>query len=194
MSNETIKRQQQPLEVFEPAIPPLDPELLFKDPLKHKESEQEQEWKMRQVKPCWVKKLTLLANIHPLPCYSLLFPVTDSRQICFVTHYDIHGCSTKKKRLSAMPRSQSKPITTGLHLTQDFSTNESSRPTGNGCKAGGMWELLLFFFKTPSKCQHILVAAGCFQKKFSRKASNDVKRLFTSWLIRSQLGGGAVQK
>ncbi|KAM9500181.1 histone-lysine N-methyltransferase 2C isoform 4-T4 [Clarias gariepinus] len=53
MSNETIKRQQQPqtsqpLEVFDPAIPPLDPELLFKDPLKHKESEQEQEWKMRQ--------------------------------------------------------------------------------------------------------------------------------------------------
>lgn len=52
MSNETIKRQQQPLEVFDPAIPPLDPELLFKDPLKHKESEQEQEWKLRQVKPC----------------------------------------------------------------------------------------------------------------------------------------------
>ncbi|XP_047675166.1 histone-lysine N-methyltransferase 2C isoform X3 [Tachysurus fulvidraco] len=53
MSNETIKRQQQPqvsqpLEVFDPAIPPLDPELLFKDPLKHKESEQEQEWKLRQ--------------------------------------------------------------------------------------------------------------------------------------------------
>lgn len=53
MSNETIKRQptqpQQPLEVFDPAIPPLDPELLFKDPLKHKESEHEQEWKFRQV-------------------------------------------------------------------------------------------------------------------------------------------------
>uniref|UniRef100_A0AAR2IYS0 [histone H3]-lysine(4) N-methyltransferase n=1 Tax=Pygocentrus nattereri TaxID=42514 RepID=A0AAR2IYS0_PYGNA len=54
MSNETIKRQQQQpqvtqaLEVFDPAIPPLDPELLFKDPLKHKESEQEQEWKLRQ--------------------------------------------------------------------------------------------------------------------------------------------------
>ncbi|XP_066537904.1 histone-lysine N-methyltransferase 2C isoform X2 [Hoplias malabaricus] len=53
MSNETIKRQQPPqvsqvLEVFDPAIPPLDPELLFKDTLKHKESEQEQEWKMRQ--------------------------------------------------------------------------------------------------------------------------------------------------
>ncbi|XP_035392361.1 histone-lysine N-methyltransferase 2C isoform X2 [Electrophorus electricus] len=53
MSNETIKRQQQPqssqpLEVFDSAIPPLDPELLFKDPLKHKESEQEQEWKLRQ--------------------------------------------------------------------------------------------------------------------------------------------------
>ncbi|KTG34576.1 hypothetical protein cypCar_00021309 [Cyprinus carpio] len=52
MSNETIKRQppqpQQPLEVFDPAIPPLDPELLFKDPLKHKESEHEQEWKYRQ--------------------------------------------------------------------------------------------------------------------------------------------------
>lgn len=53
MSNETVKRQppppQQPLEVFDPAIPPLDPELLFKDPLKHKESEHEQEWKYRQV-------------------------------------------------------------------------------------------------------------------------------------------------
>jgi len=53
MSNETIKRQptlpQQPLEEFDPAIPPLDPELLFKDPLKHKESEHEQEWKFRQV-------------------------------------------------------------------------------------------------------------------------------------------------
>ncbi|XP_065124300.1 histone-lysine N-methyltransferase 2C isoform X10 [Paramisgurnus dabryanus] len=53
MSNETIKRQQpqsqpQPLEVFDPAIPPLDPELLFKDPLKPKESEHEQEWKFRQ--------------------------------------------------------------------------------------------------------------------------------------------------
>ncbi|XP_057189086.1 histone-lysine N-methyltransferase 2C isoform X3 [Triplophysa rosa] len=52
MSNETIKREppqpQQPLEVFDPAIPPLDPELLFKDPLKHKESEHEQEWKYRQ--------------------------------------------------------------------------------------------------------------------------------------------------
>ncbi|XP_016372184.1 histone-lysine N-methyltransferase 2C-like [Sinocyclocheilus rhinocerous] len=52
MSNETIKRQppqpQQPLEVFDPAIPPLDPELLFNDPLKHKESEHEQEWKYRQ--------------------------------------------------------------------------------------------------------------------------------------------------
>ncbi|XP_059358418.1 histone-lysine N-methyltransferase 2C-like isoform X3 [Carassius carassius] len=52
MSNETIKRQppqpEQPLEVFDPAIPPLDPELLFKDPLKHKESEHEQEWKFRQ--------------------------------------------------------------------------------------------------------------------------------------------------
>ncbi|XP_073705573.1 histone-lysine N-methyltransferase 2C [Garra rufa] len=54
MSNETIKRPppqpQQPLEVFDPAIPPLDPELLFKDPLKHKESEHEQEWKYRQGK------------------------------------------------------------------------------------------------------------------------------------------------
>ncbi|XP_056329618.1 histone-lysine N-methyltransferase 2C isoform X7 [Danio aesculapii] len=52
ISNEPIKRQppqpQQPLEVFDPAIPPLDPELLFKDPLKHKESEHEQEWKFRQ--------------------------------------------------------------------------------------------------------------------------------------------------
>ncbi|XP_063075726.1 histone-lysine N-methyltransferase 2C isoform X2 [Engraulis encrasicolus] len=59
MSNDPIKRpphpQQMPPqmlpqvpEVFDPAIPPLDTELLFKDPLKHKESEQEQEWKLRQ--------------------------------------------------------------------------------------------------------------------------------------------------
>ncbi|XP_016897904.1 histone-lysine N-methyltransferase 2C isoform X2 [Cynoglossus semilaevis] len=50
MSNETVKRphpQQQPPEVFDPNIP-LDTELLFKDPLKTKESEHEQEWKFRQ--------------------------------------------------------------------------------------------------------------------------------------------------
>uniref|UniRef100_H3DCP4 [histone H3]-lysine(4) N-methyltransferase n=1 Tax=Tetraodon nigroviridis TaxID=99883 RepID=H3DCP4_TETNG len=52
MSNETMKRhhlqqQQQPPEVFDPNIP-LDTELLFKDPLKPKESEHEQEWKFRQ--------------------------------------------------------------------------------------------------------------------------------------------------
>ncbi|XP_056148692.1 histone-lysine N-methyltransferase 2C [Lampris incognitus] len=50
MSNETIKRhqpQQHPPEVFDPNIP-LDTELLFKDPLKPKESEHEQEWKFRQ--------------------------------------------------------------------------------------------------------------------------------------------------
>lgn len=50
MSNETAKRhlpQQQPPEVFDPNIP-LDTELLFKDPLKPKESEHEQEWKFRQ--------------------------------------------------------------------------------------------------------------------------------------------------
>ena len=52
MSNETVKRhhpQQQPPEVFDPNIP-LDTELLFKDPLKPKESEHEQEWKFRQVR------------------------------------------------------------------------------------------------------------------------------------------------
>ncbi|XP_076001014.1 histone-lysine N-methyltransferase 2C isoform X3 [Genypterus blacodes] len=50
MSNETVKRhhpQQQPPEVFDPNIP-LDTELLFKDPMKPKESEHEQEWKFRQ--------------------------------------------------------------------------------------------------------------------------------------------------
>nr|XP_015812352.2 histone-lysine N-methyltransferase 2C isoform X2 [Nothobranchius furzeri] len=50
MSNETVKRhhpQQQPPEVFDPNLP-LDTELLFKDPLKPKESEHEQEWKFRQ--------------------------------------------------------------------------------------------------------------------------------------------------
>lgn len=53
MSNDTVKRhhhhQQQPPEVFDPNIP-LDTELLFKDPLKPKESEHEQEWKIRQVR------------------------------------------------------------------------------------------------------------------------------------------------
>lgn len=52
MSNETVKRhhpQQQPPEVFDPNLP-LDTELLFKDPLKPKESEHEQEWKFRQVR------------------------------------------------------------------------------------------------------------------------------------------------
>ncbi|XP_028831976.1 histone-lysine N-methyltransferase 2C isoform X2 [Denticeps clupeoides] len=57
MSNESIKRQQQhhpsqqlapPPSPFDPSIPPMDPELLFKEPLKHKESEHEQEWKFRQ--------------------------------------------------------------------------------------------------------------------------------------------------
>ncbi|XP_046884031.1 histone-lysine N-methyltransferase 2C isoform X4 [Hypomesus transpacificus] len=51
MTNETVKRQQpaqqQPPEVFDPNIP-LDTDLLFKDPLKPKESEHEQEWKFRQ--------------------------------------------------------------------------------------------------------------------------------------------------
>jgi len=51
MSNDTMKRQQQqqqPVDPFDPSIP-IDTELLFKDPLKHKESEHEQEWKFRQV-------------------------------------------------------------------------------------------------------------------------------------------------
>ncbi|KAJ8375803.1 hypothetical protein SKAU_G00063830 [Synaphobranchus kaupii] len=54
MSNESMKRQQQqqqqqqqPPDLFDPSVP-LDSELLFKDPLKHKESEHEQEWKFRQ--------------------------------------------------------------------------------------------------------------------------------------------------
>ncbi|XP_077470695.1 histone-lysine N-methyltransferase 2C isoform X2 [Stigmatopora argus] len=51
MSNETVKRHHpqhpEPPEVFDPNIP-LDTELLFKDPLKPKESEHEQEWKFRQ--------------------------------------------------------------------------------------------------------------------------------------------------
>ena len=53
MTNETVKRQQPaqqlPPEVFDPNIP-LDTDLLFKDPLKPKESEHEQEWKFRQVR------------------------------------------------------------------------------------------------------------------------------------------------
>ncbi|TRY85074.1 hypothetical protein DNTS_020861, partial [Danionella cerebrum] len=49
LSNDTMKRQQQhPVaDVFDPNVP-MDTDLLFKDPLKHKESEQEQEWKFRQ--------------------------------------------------------------------------------------------------------------------------------------------------
>ncbi|KAG9356115.1 hypothetical protein JZ751_000959 [Albula glossodonta] len=50
LSNESIKRQQhpqQPPDTFDPTVP-LETEPLFKDPLKHKESEHEQEWKFRQ--------------------------------------------------------------------------------------------------------------------------------------------------
>ncbi|XP_051738984.1 histone-lysine N-methyltransferase 2C isoform X6 [Ctenopharyngodon idella] len=49
LSNDTMKRQQQqqPVDPFDPSVS-MDPELLFKDPLKHKESEHEQEWKFRQ--------------------------------------------------------------------------------------------------------------------------------------------------
>ncbi|KAI2649197.1 Histone-lysine N-methyltransferase 2C [Labeo rohita] len=49
LSNDTMKRQQQqqPADPFDPSVP-MDTELLFKDPLKHKESEHEQEWKFRQ--------------------------------------------------------------------------------------------------------------------------------------------------
>lgn len=60
MSNETVKRhhpQQQPPEVFDPNIP-LDTELLFKDPLKPKESEHEQEWKFRQVRVYAMKSVS----------------------------------------------------------------------------------------------------------------------------------------
>uniref|UniRef100_A0A674BEF3 Histone-lysine N-methyltransferase 2C n=1 Tax=Salmo trutta TaxID=8032 RepID=A0A674BEF3_SALTR len=55
MSNDTLKRhqhpqQQQPLltDTFDPNSVPLDTEMLFKDSLKPKESEHEQEWKFRQ--------------------------------------------------------------------------------------------------------------------------------------------------
>ncbi|KTG37396.1 hypothetical protein cypCar_00024190 [Cyprinus carpio] len=50
LSNDTMKiqQQQQPADLFDPSIP-IDTELLFKDPLKHKESEHEQEWKFRQM-------------------------------------------------------------------------------------------------------------------------------------------------
>ncbi|XP_016298872.1 histone-lysine N-methyltransferase 2C-like isoform X4 [Sinocyclocheilus anshuiensis] len=49
LSNDTMKiqQQQQPADPFDPSIS-MDTELLFKDPLKHKESEHEQEWKFRQ--------------------------------------------------------------------------------------------------------------------------------------------------
>uniref|UniRef100_A0A8C9T658 Histone-lysine N-methyltransferase 2C n=1 Tax=Scleropages formosus TaxID=113540 RepID=A0A8C9T658_SCLFO len=46
MSNDPSKRQQQS-DLFDPNVP-LDSDILFKDPLKHKESEHEQEWKFRQ--------------------------------------------------------------------------------------------------------------------------------------------------
>lgn len=66
MSNETVKRphpQQQPPEVFDPNIP-LDTELLFKDPLKTKESEHEQEWKFRQVRVYAMKSGIAAAGPH----------------------------------------------------------------------------------------------------------------------------------
>ncbi|KAJ8272620.1 hypothetical protein GJAV_G00091360 [Gymnothorax javanicus] len=51
LSNESIKRQQQlpqqPADAFDPVVP-METDSLFKDPLKHKESEHEQEWKFRQ--------------------------------------------------------------------------------------------------------------------------------------------------
>ncbi|XP_070302894.1 histone-lysine N-methyltransferase 2C-like [Salvelinus sp. IW2-2015] len=55
MSNDTLKRHenphQQPLtDPFDPNSVPMDAELLFKDTLKPKESEHEQEWKFRQVR------------------------------------------------------------------------------------------------------------------------------------------------
>lgn len=45
-----MKRQQQqePADPFDPSVP-MDTDLLFQDPLKHKDSEHEQEWKFRQV-------------------------------------------------------------------------------------------------------------------------------------------------
>ncbi|XP_076146903.1 histone-lysine N-methyltransferase 2C [Alosa pseudoharengus] len=48
LSNDTLKRQQQQVpDPFDPSVP-LETEAIFKDPLKHKESEHEQEWKFRQ--------------------------------------------------------------------------------------------------------------------------------------------------
>lgn len=50
LSNDTLKRQQQQQapDHFDPSMS-VDTEQLFKDPLKQKESEHEQEWKFRQV-------------------------------------------------------------------------------------------------------------------------------------------------
>lgn len=51
LSNDTLKRQQQQQQApdhFDPSMS-MDTEQLFKDPLKQKESEHEQEWKFRQV-------------------------------------------------------------------------------------------------------------------------------------------------
>uniref|UniRef100_A0A8C8EPH6 Histone-lysine N-methyltransferase 2C n=1 Tax=Oncorhynchus tshawytscha TaxID=74940 RepID=A0A8C8EPH6_ONCTS len=53
MSNDTLKRHQNPhqqplTDPFDPNSVPMDAELLFKDTLKPKESEHEQEWKFRQ--------------------------------------------------------------------------------------------------------------------------------------------------
>ncbi|XP_063062990.1 histone-lysine N-methyltransferase 2C isoform X3 [Engraulis encrasicolus] len=47
LSNDSLKRQQQQQQAPDP-FDPLEPEVIFKDPLKHKESEHEQEWKFRQ--------------------------------------------------------------------------------------------------------------------------------------------------
>lgn len=87
MSNETAKRhlpQQQPPEVFDPNIP-LDTELLFKDPLKPKESEHEQEWKFRQVRVNAMKSAYAAAGLlllrHPRDGL-----VTPPKQVHYPTH------------------------------------------------------------------------------------------------------------
>lgn len=43
-----IQQLQEPVDAFDPSIS-MDTDLIFKDPLKPKETEQEQEWKLRQV-------------------------------------------------------------------------------------------------------------------------------------------------
>lgn len=96
-SNDPVKRQQ----ATQPPLPaPYEPVCVeveggFKDPLKSRESEQEQEWKLRQVRAAapdletWPHpgKSTLLRDFHP-HCYVTL----ESVRSCFLSLFRMFDC------------------------------------------------------------------------------------------------------